>query len=79
VSCLPCDLDGDNLSEAEIRIVQSFLEGSSLNEVARELYLSPNTVKTHRRTIYRKLGVSTRDEFIDRATELQIGSSEAID
>ena len=38
--------------------------GASLSEVARQLYLSPNTVKTHRRSIYRKLGVSTRAELL---------------
>ena len=32
----------------------------SLREIGQELYLSPNTVKTHAQAIYRKLGVSTR-------------------
>jgi ATP/maltotriose-dependent transcriptional regulator MalT len=63
---------GDDLSEAETRIARSLMAGSSLNEVAQELYLSPNTVKTHRRSVYRKLGVSTRNEFLERAKELQI-------
>jgi LuxR family maltose regulon positive regulatory protein len=40
----------------------------STSEIARQLYLSVNTVKTHRRAIYRKLGVSTRQEAIERAT-----------
>jgi LuxR family maltose regulon positive regulatory protein len=43
-----------------------------VSEVARELYLAPNTVKTHRRTIYRKLGVTTRQEAIARAAELSL-------
>jgi LuxR family maltose regulon positive regulatory protein len=38
--------------------------------VAQELWLSPNTVKTHRRGIYRKLGVKTREELVARAMEL---------
>jgi DNA-binding NarL/FixJ family response regulator len=41
----------------------------SVSEIARELYVSKNTVKTHRRAIYRKLGVSTRAEAIARAQE----------
>ena len=44
--------------------VRVLASGASLSEVAHELYLSPNTVKTHRRTIYRKLGVSSRGELL---------------
>ena len=55
---------GEELSEAELRIVRVLASGASLSEVAHQLYLSPNTVKTHRRTIYRKLGVSSRGELL---------------
>ena len=65
---------GEPLSEAELRIVRSLASGASLRDVARELYLSQNTVKTHRRSIYRKLGVSSRDELVTRAAELEIGA-----
>jgi ATP/maltotriose-dependent transcriptional regulator MalT len=41
----------------------------SLREIGQELYLSPNTVKTHARAAYRKLGVSTRPDAIARAHE----------
>ena len=64
---------GEDLSEAELKVLQGFLAGSSVTDVARELYLSQNTVKTHRRTIYRKLGVTTRDELVARAAELGLG------
>ena len=47
-------------------MLRGFASGASLGDVARELYLSPNTVKTHRRTIYRKLGVSTREQLLER-------------
>jgi ATP/maltotriose-dependent transcriptional regulator MalT len=60
---------GQDLSEAELRVLRSFASGASIADVARELYLSQNTVKTHRRTIYRKLGASTRDEMLERAAE----------
>jgi LuxR family maltose regulon positive regulatory protein len=58
---------GEQLSEAELRIVRVLASGASLSEVAHQLYLSPNTVKTHRRTIYRKLGVSSRGELLQWA------------
>ena len=58
---------GDELSEAELKVVRRLASGASLGDVARELYLSPNTVKTHRRSIYRKLGVSTREQLLERA------------
>jgi LuxR family maltose regulon positive regulatory protein len=39
-------------------------------EIASDLYLSVNTVKSHQQAIYRKLGVSTRRDAVDRGREL---------
>ena len=58
------------------------LLGRSVAQVATDLWLSPNTVKTHRRGIYRKLGINTRDELLARASELGLGvdaSTNAVD
>ena len=63
---------GEPLSEAEMRVLSLLVAGRSVSEVARELYLAPTTVKTHRRTIYRKLGVTNRQEAIARAAELSL-------
>jgi len=63
---------GEPLSEAELRVLTLLAAGRSVSEVARELYLAPTTVKTHRRTIYRKLGVTTREEAMARAAELSL-------
>jgi LuxR family maltose regulon positive regulatory protein len=63
---------GEPLSEAELRVLSLFAAGCSVSEVAQELYLAPTTVKTHRRTIYRKLGVTNRQEAIARAAELSL-------
>ena len=48
------------LSDAEWRILRLLATDLSLSQIGRELYLSTNTVKTHTRSIYRKLGVSSR-------------------
>jgi LuxR family maltose regulon positive regulatory protein len=50
-----------------LRLLQSKL---SLAEIAGELFLSANTVKTHTRAIYQKLDVSARDDAIQRARQL---------
>ena len=51
--------------------VLRLLQGSlPLREVATQLFVTVNTVKSHTRLIYRKLGVSSRTEAIRRAREL---------
>jgi LuxR family transcriptional regulator, maltose regulon positive regulatory protein len=57
------------LTEREQAVLSLLRKSMSVSEIARELYLSGNTVKTHRRAIYRKLGVRTREEVIERAPE----------
>jgi ATP/maltotriose-dependent transcriptional regulator MalT len=63
---------GEPLSEAELRVLSLLVAGRSVSEAASELYLAPTTVKTHRRTIYRKLGVTDREQAIARAAELSL-------
>jgi LuxR family maltose regulon positive regulatory protein len=41
-------------------------------EVAEEMYISVNTVKTHLRNIYRKLAAAHRSEAVRRARQLQL-------
>jgi LuxR family maltose regulon positive regulatory protein len=41
-------------------------------EIGSELYLSLNTVKSHSRSIFRKLGVSGRQQAVARARELEL-------
>jgi LuxR family maltose regulon positive regulatory protein len=41
-----------------------------VREIAAELYVSPNTLKFHLKTIYRKLGVGSRAEAADVARRM---------
>jgi LuxR family maltose regulon positive regulatory protein len=50
------------LSLQEQRVLRLFVAGLSKPEIARELVISTNTVKTHLQRIYRKLNVSSRAE-----------------
>lgn len=44
----------------------------STEEIAAELYVSVNTVKTHLRSIYRKLAVSRRSDAVRRARQFHL-------
>jgi LuxR family maltose regulon positive regulatory protein len=60
------------LSEREIEVLR--LLGSELDgpEIARELTVSLNTVRTHTKSIYAKLGVNSRRAAVRRAAELEL-------
>jgi DNA-binding NarL/FixJ family response regulator len=55
---------GEGLSEREAEILALITQGMSNADVARLTYLSPNTVKSYIRTIYRKLGVGSRTQAV---------------
>jgi LuxR family transcriptional regulator, maltose regulon positive regulatory protein len=59
------------LSAAELRILK-LLPTTSYVQMAATLYVSHNTVKSHLRSIYQKLGVSSRAAAIERAVELRL-------
>ena len=50
----------------------------SVTAIAANLYLSPNTVRTHTRALYRKLGVNTRADAVARAAKLGLRGPNAI-
>jgi ATP/maltotriose-dependent transcriptional regulator MalT len=58
------------LSERELAVLRLLGSRLSQREIAAELYISFNTVKTHTRAIFRKLGVASRAEAVNRAREL---------
>ncbi len=62
----------DELSEAELRVVRFLPTNLKAPEIASELFVSTNTVRTHLRHIYAKLGAHGRAEAVARARQLQI-------
>jgi ATP/maltotriose-dependent transcriptional regulator MalT len=55
------------LSPRELAVLRLLDDERSNREVGRILYVSPNTVKAHIKSIYRKLGVSSRKEAAEQA------------
>lgn len=62
----------ERLSARERDVLDRLAQMMTTEEIADELYLSVNTVKTHLKSVYRKLAVSRRSAAVRRARELQI-------
>ncbi|MBV8217964.1 MAG: hypothetical protein JO325_05850, partial [Solirubrobacterales bacterium] len=60
----------DKLSEAELRVVRYLPTNLRAPEIAAELFVSTNTIRTHQRHIYAKLGAHGRAEAVARARGL---------
>jgi LuxR family maltose regulon positive regulatory protein len=58
------------LTAAEVRVLQLLPSHLSLGEIADELHVSRNTVKTQTNSIYRKLQAGTRTAAVERARDL---------
>jgi LuxR family transcriptional regulator, maltose regulon positive regulatory protein len=58
------------LSNAELRVLRYLPTNLSAPEIAREMYVSQNTVKTHVQNLYAKLGTHRRSEAVTRARDL---------
>ncbi len=57
-------------SGAELAVLRCLAAGLSRREIGAQLYISLNTVKTHIRELYRKLGATSRSEAVARAEAL---------
>jgi len=62
----------DRLSERELAVLSYLPTMLTTAEIAAELYVSVNTVKTHLKSIYRKLDVARRRDAVHRARALHL-------
>ncbi len=60
------------LSQQELRVLRLLVAGLSNANIAQELVVSTNTIKTHVKSIYRKLNINSRDEARELARELKL-------
>jgi len=58
------------LSARELEIARALELDKTVGQIASELFISTNTVKTHLRSIYRKIGATTRQQAVARVREL---------
>jgi LuxR family transcriptional regulator, maltose regulon positive regulatory protein len=61
---------GPGLTGAELRLLPLLSTHLTFREIGSELFVSRNTIKTQAISVYRKLGVSSRSDAVDRAAEL---------
>ena len=65
----------DELTPSELRVLRYLPTNLTRPEIASELYISTNTVNTHIRNIYSKLGARDRSSAVQRARELRLLST----
>ena len=66
---------GEELSDREVVVLRLAADGLQQRESAEQLFISYNTVKSHLKAAYRKLGVASRDAAIVRLRDLEITSA----
>jgi DNA-binding CsgD family transcriptional regulator len=59
--------DADKLTAQELQVARLVATGATSREVATQLFLSPRTIEAHLRTIFRKLGITSRRQLRELA------------
>jgi len=62
----------EDLSDRELAVLRLLATDLTQREIGEALYVSFNTVKTHVKSIFRKLDVATRPDAVSRARELRL-------
>jgi LuxR family maltose regulon positive regulatory protein len=57
-------------TQAELEVLRLLATDLSSRQIGERLFLSPHTIRSHTRAIYRKLGVNAREDAVARATAL---------
>ena len=60
------------LTDRELEVLRLLRSDLSLREIATELYISHNTIKSYTQSIYRKLGVTSRSAALETASDIDI-------
>lgn len=60
-----------NLSAREAEVVNQIVRGKTAACIAEELFVSLNTINTHTRRIYTKLGIHKKDELVKLVEQAQ--------
>ena len=63
---------GKSLTAQEEAVLRLLATSRSLGEISQHMHLSRNTIKSHTRAIYRKLGATSRREAVQRGYELAL-------
>ena len=71
----PAPVTEDTLSTREKSILERIGQGRSNKEIAKELHISPETVKSHIKNMFAKLGVEKRAQAVARAQSLGLVST----
>lgn len=69
-SAIQVGFTGESLSERELEVLVLVAKGYKNNEIAKQLYISKATVKTHLQHVYAKLGVRNRTSAVTQALAL---------
>jgi DNA-binding NarL/FixJ family response regulator len=68
----PLDARHPELTERELQVLHGMAGGKSNAQIGRELYLSEDTIKTHARRLFRKLGVNDRAQAVASGFRLRL-------
>jgi LuxR family maltose regulon positive regulatory protein len=62
----------EQLSEREVTVLRYLCSRLTYQEIASALYVSLNTLKSHVKSVYRKLGVASRHDAVETGRQLGI-------